>query len=242
MKKINLSLLFILILFVIAFICIFILKGYSYLGYAAILIAIMVALYHWAPEWLWRTAVIIIGVCLVYFVIVEIPIVLNSRTDKDCGKDYIVVLGAEVAGNRPSRSLNYRINEAYSYLTQYPESIAIVSGGQGETEQISEAQCMFDNLTARGIPAERIIMEDKATSTMENLQFSFNIIREHGEEPSGNTAILSSSYHLFRAKTMAKNLGVEAAGVACYPGNPFLAMNFFIREAFGVTKLMVFGN
>lgn len=85
-------------------------------------------------------------------------------------------------------------------------------------------------------------MEDKATSTMENLDYSFDIIRSLGGEPDGNVTIVSSSYHLFRAKSMAKRLGVGAAGYSCAPGNPILAANFFIREAFGVTHLWVFGK
>ena len=230
------------VLLIAAAICFFLLMGYTYVGYTLVLIAGMILIYHVAPVWLWRLAVTLVGIGLIYLLVLEIPIVSSSRTDRDCKKDYLIVLGAEVVGNRPSRSLNYRINEAYSYLTEYPGSYAIVSGGKGEGENITEAQCMFDNLVARGISPDRIIMEDRATSTKENLSFSFDIIRSRGEEPSGNVAILSSSYHLFRAKRMAANLGVDAAGVACYPGNPFLALNFFIREAFGVTHLMIFGR
>ena len=86
-------------------------------------------------------------------------------------------------------------------------------------------------------------MEPKATSTLENLKFSFDIIRERGDEPQGNVAIVSSAYHLYRAKLMAKNLGVtDAAGVAAPWGYFFVMLNYFIREAFGVTHLWVLGN
>jgi uncharacterized SAM-binding protein YcdF (DUF218 family) len=77
---------------------------------------------------------------------------------------------------------------------------------------------------------------------MENLSYSFALIRDRGDEPDGNTAVLSASYHLCRAKRMAQSLGVRIAGVAARPGNPFLAANFFIREAFGLMHLMVFGK
>ena len=92
------------------------------------------------------------------------------------------------------------------------------------------------------VDSERIICEDKATSTMENLIFSFDIIRSLGDAPDGNVALLSSSYHLYRAKCMAEQLGVKAAGVAGNPGYPVYMLNCFIREAFGVTHLWVFGN
>ena len=101
---------------------------------------------------------------------------------------------------------------------------------------------MFDWLTAHGIAAERVIMEPKATSTMENLQLSFDIIRSLGDEPDGNIAIVSSAYHLYRAKCMAKILGAEAAGVQGNMGYPVYMLNCYIREAFGVTHLWVFGR
>ena len=85
-------------------------------------------------------------------------------------------------------------------------------------------------------------MEDKSTSTMENLEFSYRIIRERGDSPIDNVAIVSSSYHLYRAKEMSKKLGVTAAGVAGAPDYPVVTLNFFIREAFGVTHLWVLGN
>ena len=145
-------------------------------------------------------------------------------------------------GTRPTPSLYYRLTGARELLYLNPDSIAIVSGGQGDGEDISEAQCMYNWLTEAGVDPARIIMEDKATSTMENLEYSFDIIRSLGGDPVGNTTIVSSSYHLFRAKSMAKKLGVDAAGCSCSPGNPLLALNFYIREAFGVTHLWVFGK
>ena len=101
---------------------------------------------------------------------------------------------------------------------------------------------MHDWLIAHGIPEERILQEPRATSTQENLAFSFQIIRERGDEPDGHVAIVSSAYHLYRAKEMAKLQGVEAAGVAAPWGYFFVMLNYFIREAFGVTHLWVFGN
>ena len=91
-------------------------------------------------------------------------------TKTDC--DYIVVLGAGVNGTVPSLSLRERINAAYDYLTAHPDSVAIVSGGKGSGEDITEALCMYNELTKMGIDGSRVWMEDKATSTFENLQFS----------------------------------------------------------------------
>ena len=193
------------------------------------------------PTVLWRILLVLTCIGLVYFCIVEIPIIKNARTDKDAERPYLIVLGAAVYGDQPSLTLVRRLEGALDYLEKYPESVAIVSGGMGPGETVTEAQAMHDWLRSRGIDEERIIQEDKATSTKENLSFSFEKIRERGDSPEGNVAIVSSAYHLFRAKSMARLQGVDAAGVAAPWGFPMVMLNYFIREAFGVTHLWVFG-
>ncbi len=173
----------------------------------------------------------------------EYFIIKNARTDDDVGRKYLIVLGAAVYGDQPSLTLVRRLEGALEYLNEHPDTVAIVSGGMGSGETVTEAQAMYDWLTRHGVTPERVIMEPKATSTLENLKFSFDIIRSRGDDPKGNVAIVSSAYHLYRAKLMARNLGVDdAAGVAAPWGYFFVMLNYFIREAFGVTHLWVFGN
>jgi len=220
----------------------FAMRGYTYIGYTLIFAAALILLHHFLPDGLWRAVLALVCIGLIYFCAVEIPIVANSRSDRDEGKDYLIVLGAAVHGDVPSLALQHRLEGALDYMTAHPESTAILSGGQGKGENMTEAQCMYDWLIAKGVAPERLIMEPKATSTMENLQFSFDIIRERGGEPDGNIAIVSSSYHLYRAKCMAQLLGAEASGVAGTMGYPVYMLNCYIREAFGVTHLWVLGR
>ncbi len=219
----------------------FALRGYSYIAHSLTFFAALIVLNHVLPRFWWRILVILVCIGFVYFFAVEIPIIRNARTDEDADKPYLVVLGAAVHGDDASLSLVHRLQGVLDYMEQYPDSMVIVSGGQGKGENLTEAQCMKDWLLAHGADESRIIMEDKATSTAENLEFSFAIIRSFGVEPDGNTAILSSPYHLYRAKSMAKSMGVEAAGVAGHWDYPVLTINYFIREAFGVTHMWVFG-
>lgn len=220
----------------------FAMRGYSYIAHTLIFIAALIVMHRFFGKTLWRIVVALVCVGFAYFIAVEIPIIKNARTDPEPGRDYLIVLGAAVHGDTPSLAMVHRLEGAQEYLEQYPGSVAIVSGGKGAGENISEAQAMSDWLTGHGIPAERIIMEDKATSTTENLEFSFEIIRSLGGEPDGNTAIVSSPYHLYRAKSMAAMQGVSAAGVAGRYDYPLTTVNYFIREAFGVTHLWAFGN
>ena len=219
----------------------FALRGYNYWAYALLFLTALMLIYHFLPLWVWRVALVLTCIGLVYFCIVEVPIIKNASTDKDDQRPYLIVLGAAVYRDQPSLTLVRRLEGAKDYLDRYPESVAIVSGGMGPGETVTEAKAMHDWLLAHGIPEERILLEDKATSTRENLDFSFAIIRERGDKPDGNVAIVSSAYHLYRAKAMARLQGVEAAGVAAPWGFPLVMLNYFIREAFGVTHLWVFG-
>jgi len=221
----------------------FALRGYAWWGYALVFAAALLVLHRVLPAALWRAAAALVCVGLMYFCFVEYFIIKNARTDDDAGRDYLIVLGAAVYGEEPSLTLVRRLEGTLEYLEKYPGAVAIVSGGMGKGEKLTEAQAMYDWLTARGVDPARVLMEPKATSTRENLSFSFDIIRARGDEPQGSVAIVSSAYHLYRAKCMARDLGVpDAAGVAAPWGYFFVMLNYFIREAFGVTHLWVFGN
>ena len=154
----------------------------------------------------------------------------------------MVILGCRVMPEgHPSILLQDRLDKALDYLEEHPDVQVVVSGGQGPGETMTEGEAMSVWLEAKGIDPSRIIVEDKATSTMENLQFSFELIRAAGGEPDGNCAIVTSEYHLCRAKMMAADLGVEAWGVAGHTTWPTLMLNYFIREAFAVTYYRIFG-
>ena len=216
-------------------------RGYAWWGYALAFVAALIVLHHFLPVKLWRVVVVLVCIGVLYFCFVESFVIRSARTDKEPERDYLIVLGAAVYKDQPSLTMVRRLEGALDYLNTYPKSVAIVSGGMGPGETVTEAKAMHDWLIAHGIPEERILQEPKATSTQENLAFSFQIIRERGDEPDGHVAIVSSAYHLYRAKEMAKLQGVEAAGVAAPWGYFFVMLNYFIREAFGVSHLWVFG-
>ncbi|NCB50752.1 MAG: YdcF family protein [Clostridia bacterium] len=215
--------------------------GHGYLGCTLILTAALVVFYHFAGKKLSRIITILTVAALLAFAAVETPIIAAAHTDKDAECGYIIVLGAGVRGTTPSLSLTNRLNAALGFLEEHPDAVAIVSGGRGPGENITEAEAMTVWLEARGIVPERIIGEPEATSTSENLENSFRIIRERGDDPDGNVAIVTSEYHLYRAKLMAEDLGVEAYGVAGHTSMPTLMLNYFIREAFAVVYYWLFG-
>ncbi len=221
----------------------FALVGYSFLAYCLVCAAAVVLIYGLLIKHELKILLIILssllalGFCL--FAAMEIPVIIDSRGDKDVDADYIIVLGAGVNGSIPSLSMVNRMTPTIEYMNRHPDCLAILTGGQGEGENLSEAQAMFDYLTARGVDPNRLILEDKATSTEENLKFSFEIIGDELEEST--VAVVSSEYHLHRAKTMAEMLGKEVYGIPGRTSYPVLMINYFIREAFGMVHLHVYG-
>ena len=161
--------------------------------------------------------------------------------DPDTPCDYVIVLGAGVNGTTPSLSLQERINTAADYLQTHPETQCIVSGGQGPNEDISEAQCMFDAWTAKGISPDRIWMEDKSTSTRENLAFSLKLIEEKTGTRPETAGILSSEYHMYRAGRFAMEQGLTPVGIPAKTSWITLFISYFVREIFAVCYYTVFG-
>jgi len=117
----------------------------------------------------------------------------------------VVVLGCLVRENGPSLMLRRRMETALEYLRENPEAQAVVSGGQGENEPVSEADAMAEYLIANGIEADRIYKEDRSTNTQQNLSFSAEVIRREGLPE--RLVIVTDSYHQLRARAYAKAQG-----------------------------------
>ena len=164
-----------------------------------------------------------------------------AHPDPQPACQYIIVLGAGVRGTVPSLSLSERIQAAYGYLTANPNTVAILSGGQGPGEEITEAACMHRELTNMGVDPSRLLLEERSTSTIENLRFSLDV----AEAATGNRpvkiGIVSSEYHLFRAGLFAKRLGLESFGVPAKTTWIALRINYYLREIAAVWKYLVLG-
>lgn len=155
--------------------------------------------------------------------------------------DYLIVLGAQVQGTSPSRHLRERIDAAYAYLCAHPQTIAVVSGGQGSDEEISEASCMARELAAMGIAPERIWQEDASTDTRENFRFSLALIEEKTHARPGRVAFVTSDYHVYRAAKFAREEGCETVGIGARTSVRTEFVNFFLREIVAVWYHAIFG-
>lgn len=126
--------------------------------------------------------------------LVKISIVANQKPPENA--ECVIILGAAVHNDRPSRALKQRIDAAYSYLLENPETIAVCTGGKDPKDSLSEAKCISNELEKMGISIERLFIEDKSVSTRENFEFAFESL---GYTPD-NVVIVSNGFHLRRAK------------------------------------------
>ncbi|MFJ7747370.1 YdcF family protein [Peribacillus sp. NPDC097295] len=170
-------------------------------------------------------------VLLAYFGVLHIKIMESSHQPIPEDAGYLIVLGARVKGTVPSLSLQYRIDKAADYLKANGNTVAIVSGGRGPGEDITEAEAMKQGLIKLGIAEARIILEDQSTSTKENIAFSKGLI----PDPSSVGLIVSNDFHLYRAVKMAENEGLVMTGVPAK--TPKIALvKSYIREYLAITK------
>lgn len=177
-------------------------------------------------------------VCTLLAIVISVFMVKAAR-DAPKGRDTtIVVLGCKVKETRPTLMLRRRLDSAYDYLVKYDDVTVIVSGGKGDDEQISEAQCMKAYLVDKGISPERIIMEDKSASTYENLKFSREIIEQNNLE--SKITIVTDGYHQLRAEMIASELGMESYNISA-PTSEWLIPTYWVREWFGITYQFIFG-
>ena len=186
------------------------------------------------------TAVLILGLLVVGTT--EAVIIRKSFGDPKAHVDYVVVLGAKVNRDGPSVSLWDRIYGAYNYLEAHPEVIAIVSGGQGPDEPMTEAKAMYDALVDMGIDPDRIWLEDNATNTWENIHFSLDLIEKTNGQHPRKLGVVSSEYHLFRAGLFTKENGVGFVGIPARTSRPSQMINHFMREVAGVWYFWILGG
>lgn len=173
------------------------------------------------------------GVCVFALIMALGSIAVYDDTKTD-GQKTVIVLGCSVQGDTPSVTLNSRINAAYDYLENNPNSVAVLSGGQGPDENISEAQCMFNVLTEKGIDPKRLYLEDKSVNTTTNIENSVKVIEENNL--SKDVAVASSDYHLKRATMICEKNGLKNVGRLSAKSTYYDKPTFYLREALGVVK------
>ncbi len=224
--------------------------GKRYIGLAAVGISVVVFFYLFAvviaptmPGILVVrrivTGVLLIGV--VYFVVLECYILKDAKLTVALPVDYLIVHGAKVLGSTPSPSLQDRLDGTLEYLNKFPCSKAVLTGTKWPWGDMSEARCMQEWLMERGISESRLILEEKAKNTVDNLRYSMESIEILETERVPVIGVLTSEYHMHRTLYLAKHAGIKVVGIPVQTARSVIRINYFIREAFAMTEIFVFG-
>lgn len=159
------------------------------------------------------------------------PLDTSSRT--------VIVLGCQVQGQRPSKMLAQRLDSAYEYLLAHPDSPCVLSGGQGDNEELPEAVVMKQYLVEKGVSPERLFTETRSQSTSENLLFSSQVIRQ--ERLSTQVVIVTNGFHQLRGQWFAEKNGLSPQGLSCHTSWNMLAC-YYVREILAVGKMLILGS
>lgn len=182
--------------------------------------------------WVYR---IIALVCIIVFTTVEVNVVKAMNAEPVEDLEYVILLGAGLRGTYPTNPYRVRIERAYEYMSKNENTILIASGGQGFGESISEAKCARDILVAKGIDESRIILEEKSTSTEENLKFCMDILGN----PNVEVGIITNGFHEYRANLIAKDIGytnvVSVPAITLFP----VGIHYAVREFFGIAQYIL---
>lgn len=222
-------------------------SGFLLVGLAAVLV-LELLLGRWAKvsktgrlcRRIFQTALTLV---LVPLICIEIYVINVGSSDPSAlPADAVVVLGAGVNGTQPSLSLYTRLTAALDYLEENPDVPVVLTGGLGYGEEITEARCMYDWLTARGVDPARLIMEEQAGNTAENFAFSKELLEEQGIDPAENlVAVVTNDFHIARSRLIAARQGYgHAFGVPAKLPWRHLEVNYYLRESFAMVKTWIF--
>ena len=171
----------------------------------------------------------VVAVCFSILVAAESLILSGAKGTALPDARTLIVLGAGIRGDQPSATLRSRLDAAYDYLAEHPDAAAILSGGQGGDERRTEASVMKAYLMRRGVDPARLLTEERARSTQENIRFSRVVMEENGlPEPA---LVVSNSYHLFRAAHLARREGLAVQTLAAPVPYSWLVPPCYLREA-----------
>lgn len=172
----------------------------------------------------------------ILFFVVCFFILAKQGTKKPKGEaEYVIVLGAKVNGRMPSRALRGRIEKAGEYLKEHKEAKGILTGGKGHGEEVEEAEAIREGLCSMGIEEERLYLEDKSTTTLENIAFAKQFISDQ----DAGIVIVTSDFHTLRGKSMAEDAGFSKVETLGAKTDPVMKLHYYTREVLAWGKYLL---
>ena len=197
---------------------------------------------HKACRVLSRVGRVLFGLFVLSFAAVQVCVIGVTFEENDPSAapkaDYYLVLGALVnPDGQPSAALAARCDAALGVLNANPGSCAILCGGQGGDEPRTEAEAMRDYMVAHGADANRLLLEDRSGTTIENIDNAKKILPE-----GAGVAVITNDYHLARARRLLAHAGLGNAGVPAQTPHPGQWVAVRCREYCSIMGLMLTGR
>jgi uncharacterized SAM-binding protein YcdF (DUF218 family) len=197
------------------------------------------AVMHWRTtqrwhEWLWRGTWLGIVLWLLSLAVFfwTLTRVASEPVADNAPIQAILILGSGSPNCQPSTTMESRLDEGLRQAARFPQARVLVTGGVGLGVDCSEASLMADYLIERGIPAQRLLREDRSASTDENLAFSQPILAAHGIDAAAPMILVTSDFHLLRALRIARKAGYAGIHGAAAPTPRYIRYNAWLREYF----------
>lgn len=200
------------------------------------------------PLWRWCTGTVPGRVVLVLFTVgmavyaaLLCFVALSGRAAAATGEERVViVLGAGLRRDTPSRLLRCRLDAAYEFAAAHPEALVITTGGQGRDEWLPEGEAMRAYLIDKGLDPARVLAETRSTSTEENFAFAREILQQQGIDPAAPAVYVTNDFHCYRAGCYAKMAGFTAARALPAPTPASGILPCYLREGLAVLYYWAF--
>lgn len=217
-----------------------------------VILGIMLTVYHFIKnklsdfkyyENIKNILIKLIAMGCILFAFIECSIIVYPKHSTE-NSEYIIVLGSALSnGKIPSIILQGRLDATIKCTNEYNKNAYIVvSGGQGYDEKVSEAEAMQKYLIERGIPKEKIILEDKSSNTNENFKYSKEKIEEHSNKTIDKVKvkIVTTDFHALRSRIIAKRHGYSKVDNYSSTTKWYLIPINYAREGFAMVKTILF--
>lgn len=210
------------------------------IGFVLLPIAVIVVLNLPNNQHVWTTIGVGIvlfasGVALYlafFFLVFLVAALAYGKIPANAAAEYVIVLGSGLIGRRVPPLLASRLDKGIEVAAaQKPPAVIIPSGGKGPDEEISEADGMAAYLRDHGVDSSRILEEDQARNTRQNLEFSQKLL----PDPHTHVFVVTNNYHVFRAAMLTKQLGIDATVVGAKTAGYYVP-SAFLREFAAVLK------
>lgn len=201
-------------------------------------------IYERRPErialWVPVSLVTLCGAGTVILLVAQILMFSRIPTIAEPRLDYVIVLGSQLSSDEPGPVLKLRLDKASEYARENPDTYLILSGGKEKKKSETEAQAMKRYLLDRGVPEGQLMLEERSSSTLENLAFSKELMGERSQ--TARIGVLTSNFHLYRAQMIAKKLGMQQVWGIASESDRLLFFHFSFRDALALLKDRIAGN